>query len=268
MPPSSSMNSKSHQARPPHRTRPALTHCLSLPPVQGFHPGLREKVTAFTTALRQEESPIPGLHESIIVNPRKLHLTLGVLSLASDDNPANEADTHTITSALNLLHSLSSKIGEILDGEKLLVPLDRMNIMKPDRGDPEQAHVMWIGPSDTSVYYPKLKQVCACSELIDRTFRAQGFVTEKRPLKLHCTLLNTTYRRPRPRGNRRIPFSYSSILASTALKSILEEPSTIIDAKRPTSVNLGTWEVQEVQLCEMGSTDADGAYRSVGGIVL
>jgi len=38
--------------------------------------------------------------------------------------------------------------------------------------------------------------------------------------QLHCTVINTTHRKPRSRANRRQPFSYSAILASTALQDI------------------------------------------------
>jgi activating signal cointegrator complex subunit 1 len=36
----------------------------------------------------------------------------------------------------------------------------------------------------------------------------------------------------------------------------------------PHRVALGTWSVDEVQLCEMGSKDADGVYKSTGSISL
>jgi len=86
----------------------------------------------------------------------------------------------------------------------------------------------------------------------DGAFRDAGFIAdEHRPLKLHCTLLNTTYRRPPPGQRRaagRIPFSFAAF------------PPTSGDGS-----NLGTWTVGELQICEMGSWTPDGAYVRVAG---
>lgn len=75
------------------------------------------------------------------------------------------------------------------------------------------------------------------------------------------------------RRKERIPFSFSALLSSSAYKQIAVPGSTEANTSvRPTvgphRVRLGKWTADEVQLCEMGSKDADGVYKSVGSISL
>ena len=109
--------------------------------------------------------------------------------------------------------------------------------------------------------------------------------------QLHCTVINTTHRKPRSRANRRQPFSYSAILASTALQDItapllptnitykhehdceFSRNMTASPDRRPrdcgaVSVDLGSWQVDEIQICQMGSHGAEGEYISCGGCAL
>jgi activating signal cointegrator complex subunit 1 len=81
---------------------------------------------------------------------------------------------------------------------------------------------------------------------------------------LHCTVINTVYRMPRSKGPR-MPFSYPSILASTALDAIKGEPSQ--DGQRK-AIDLGVWDVSDIQVCEMGSHGLEGEYVSCGGCSL
>ena len=52
----------------------------------------------------------------------------------------------SLSSAIEFLQSLRPRILDLLENKQLLVPLEEMDIMKPDRGDPEKAHVLWVGP--------------------------------------------------------------------------------------------------------------------------
>lgn len=146
------------------------------------------------------------------------------------------------------------------------------------------------------------------SEIINTSFIQAGFVEdEHRPLKLHCTLINTVYRRPRARDGRRVPFDFEAILASSAFRDISVPDGTDANAdqalsfdptfvplssstgitpstrahqpvQRPTPagvqnnhgyrINLGAYNVDEVQICLMGSSGSEGEYVSVGGIRL
>ncbi|CAA7266131.1 unnamed protein product [Cyclocybe aegerita] len=169
----------------------------------------------------------------------------------------------------------------------------------------------------------KLEAVC---DLIHRTFKEAEYITDTRPLKLHCTILNASHRKP----IRRMPFCYSDILSSGACDLIrapdtlpAEQLSTsatikaesapeegqssglediIVDDPTPTAtrpqdkpcsvgpdtretrpskprrvplvippplpINLGTYDVREVQLWVMGSRGPDGGYVSLGGVSL
>lgn len=109
-------------------------------------------------------------------------------------------------------------------------------------------------------------------------------------MKLHCTVINTTYRKPRGRG--RVPFSYKAIRTSEALSSILAPDAQVealtqqlagtalqldgVDVHthvgqgpsrarrreklKPLDVSLGSWCVDEIQICKMGSYGPEGEY--------
>ena len=79
--------------------------------------------------------------------------------------------------------------------------------------------------------------------------------------------MNTIYRKPRTKA--RVPFSYSSVLASEALRAILVQKNIAaaeqVDRARkgPVHVNFGEWELNEIQICEMGSWGPEGEYVAV-----
>ncbi|KAL4244527.1 Activating signal cointegrator 1 complex subunit 1 [Abortiporus biennis] len=266
--------------------KPKLTHFLALP--IGHHAQLRDRMTAFDNALLASNPPISGLDQSIVIPPRRMHLTLGVMSLDLDvpSNQTPGAPTEpgsssnlqpnstlppTLESSKTLLSDLRPKILEILSGNPLTVPLNRIDIMRPDRGDPEKAHVMWAGPSNEGEDFKKLKDV---TNFIHKEFIKTGLVIDDhRPLKLHCTLLNTVYRKPKPKGGFRVPFSYPAVIESQAFRSIEkvrvegdDDPSVSQRprGKSPICIDLGEWNVDEIQICEMGSWGVEGEYICVG----
>jgi activating signal cointegrator complex subunit 1 len=162
---------------------------------------------------------------------------------------------------------------------------------------------------------------------------AQSSVTDAL-CQLHATLLNTIYRKPRPkgkgRGGARVPFDYPALLRTPAFAQVRvgEEPvwlpsvdasqssveqagsasaslgapeateaappaGVVVDedeeavaatgvgtnARAPplpaprartqqVRVNLGTWDVDELQICEMGSHGPEGEYVCVARIAL
>ncbi|KII90527.1 hypothetical protein PLICRDRAFT_536428 [Plicaturopsis crispa FD-325 SS-3] len=301
--------------------KPFLTHFIALP--IGHHAPLRERISSFMSALQAADPKIEGLHESIIIAPRRLHFTLGVMSLAASSkstasSSAESQPASTLDAAISLLQALRPRIIDLLAASPLRVTLDRMSIMPPDRSG---AHVLWLAPNEDNEETRRLRAV---AELIQREFMRAGLaVDERRPLKLHCTIVNTIYRKPKPKGGRRIPFSYDALLRSAAfrdiggampeeIRSLLGEgsaPPTIahsqtaaggVDAlveevgamrvtterdeprsgkdtgasklkrlaKVPVSVDFGTWDVGEVQICAMGSYGEEGEYVSCGGIHL
>ncbi|KAK1226211.1 hypothetical protein PQX77_010793 [Marasmius sp. AFHP31] len=241
------------------------THFLSLP--LGQHPELRSRVAKFQDALLNphgSSSAVKGLHPSIVINPRRLHLTLGVMSLQKPKEGQGSSDTtpeKTVESALDLLRSLQSRLSE--EGP-VHIPLKQLGAFGSKKG----ARVLWVSPveqaedgetPDESSNREKLARICCklhsrlkfssidsrspCLALVHRTFKEAGYILDTRPLKvsivltffvtsllpltqLHCTLINTSHRKPS--SKRHILFSYDDILASQALHDIqiLSAPET------------------------------------------
>ncbi|KAI0347311.1 hypothetical protein BDW22DRAFT_515439 [Trametopsis cervina] len=300
---------------PEARVRP--THFLSLP--IGHHAGLRKRMGAFENALLDHSPKIPGLDEGIVVSPRRMHLTLGVMNLIGSAGPSTYPvgmpvppppipgpntyavgmpvipppipvpSTYTagmptlpppvsgpksVQSAIDFLHALRPRILEKIAGEELRLGLDQMDIMRPERGDLTKAHIMWAGPSYDSHSARHLKRVC---EFIQQEFKQAGFVVdEKRPLKLHCTVINTSHRK-----GRRQPFSYADVIASAPFRAIEDRravapgarqgsvvPVRQVRGSRPIPVDLGEWGIDELQICKMGSWGPQGEYVAVGRIPL
>ncbi|OCH85631.1 hypothetical protein OBBRIDRAFT_797956 [Obba rivulosa] len=85
-------------------------------------------------------------------------------------------------------------------------------------------------------------------------------------MQLHCTVLNTIYRKPRTRNH--VPFAYSAFLFSATLEAVAlssTEPATEEAHARlqgvgfqERAVGLGEWTVDEAQLCEIGRLEPGG----------
>ncbi|PIL34754.1 hypothetical protein GSI_02541 [Ganoderma sinense ZZ0214-1] len=253
--------------REPQAPRPRLTHFICIP--IGHNEALRDTVSEFTNALLDAKPSIPGLDASIVVPARRLHFTLGVMSLDLEETSAQGTAAagkvpRTLDAAKELLREVKPKIMELLGEETFRVPLNSLDIMKPEGGDRARAHVMWVGPTEGE----GLKKLEEVGKLVQSMFKAAGLlVDEDRPLKTHCTVLNTVYRKPALKW--RFPFSYQSILASDALKAILVQNDTADSDKvergrrAPIRVDLGECPVDEIQICEMGSWGAEGEYVAV-----
>ncbi|KAH7339267.1 hypothetical protein B0J17DRAFT_654483 [Rhizoctonia solani] len=99
--------------------------------------------------------PIAGLDSSIVVSPSRLHLTLGVMNLASEEhqsiqpeaNPSQEmkAPRKTVADALAVLRSLKPDIESALKGQPLQLCLNEFEVMHRSPGG--EADVMYIGPT-------------------------------------------------------------------------------------------------------------------------
>lgn len=241
--------------------------------------------------------------------------------------------TRTVTAALELLRSLKPRIDVILGKvdtsvqAPMSVEIEKMDIMrrvkaprplqgegtslskttkepqsekgkyKEDAVDSQDliwADVLYLAPRESGPDGQKFRQVC---DLVLSTFKAAGFITERRPLKLHCTILNTSHRKPQRRD---APFCYSDVLkcseamevlgatpsrplvpilgkndrlsASTAVR--LDLDTAVIDSGNGGSVNQHSlpWTsvgVHEIGLWIMGSRrPEDGAYVSAGDVKL
>jgi activating signal cointegrator complex subunit 1 len=163
-----------------NKRSPRPTHFLALP--IGHHPELRDTISALTSSWFAHEPLIEGLDPSIVVHPRRLHLTLGVMSLTSS-SPSNpnhptansnseqqgraqeqgqeqEEEQRDLASASALLASLAPRVRALMALNPLRVPLDRLAIMQPD---PARAHVLYAEPDLRSADGRRLRAVCgAC----------------------------------------------------------------------------------------------------------
>ena len=115
---------------------------------QGHNEALRDTVSEFTNALLDAKPAIPGLDATIVVPARRLHFTLGVMSLDLDEPSAAGKAPRTLDAAKKLLREVKPKITELLGGNTFRVPLNSLDIMKPEAGDRARAHVMWVGPTE------------------------------------------------------------------------------------------------------------------------
>jgi activating signal cointegrator complex subunit 1 len=149
--------------------------------LEGHHAGLRELVGRFGQSLLNEiDPPVLGLDESVIIRPRRLHFTLGVMSLASEPPATGSRDvvepmnqSRTINDAIRFLESLKPRVDELLrvstsgsavETQKIRVTLNSMDVMKLEKKG--AAHVLWIGPKDGNSVgiadegVNKFRQVC------------------------------------------------------------------------------------------------------------
>ncbi|KAF5373987.1 hypothetical protein D9615_009938 [Tricholomella constricta] len=195
-------------------------------PLCHTNPALRTRIAAFQSSPLAASPPICGLDPSIIIEPIRFHLTLAVMALAEDPEPIEQTvspATHTVSTALALLRSLKPRLDAILDtdgGEHadhagLQVVLDALDIMRPvpppGASEDVWAKVMYLAPREMGAEGVKLRRI-ADADCVERAFKEEGYVTEMRPLKLHCTILNTSKRRPARARARGQPFCYSDIL--------------------------------------------------------
>jgi len=239
-----------------------------------------------------------------LVEPQRLHLTLGVVHLSNQDPPTTTSSSvKTVASALALLKSLRPRLLELAallipqhdnvghvvphSAPKLMVPLEVMDTFQNVGKGHTQANVLYVGPPHRSARASHslspgesaLDVLWMACRLIESTFRQNNYILDARPLKLHLTLANTQYRTPRSRSGHTVPFAYDEILCALHL-TIPRDRRRIVqkdmsgDASETNSVqpnvplNWGAFAMEEIQLCVMGSRDGSGRYVSVGGVRL
>ena len=163
-PASGDSSGATQHARPPRHPRtqeqrstpPRPTHFLALP--IGHHPDLRSAVQSLTASWLSHNPPIEGLDPSIVINPRRLHLTLGVMTLAPPRTATGpEAEGHNLAAAAQLLAAITPRIRTVLARAPLRVPLGRITVMQPD---PTRAHVLYAEPELSSPDGRRLRAVC------------------------------------------------------------------------------------------------------------
>jgi activating signal cointegrator complex subunit 1 len=191
---------------PPKPAR--LTHFLCLPLVTPTsRPQLSSAITSFRDKVTKINTPeLPdGIPEKAIRPLGTLHLTLGVMSLLSQER---------IDSALRLLRELdlrellsSSSLKDAPESSNSVQNGSKSKVVPDESGEVAQArplHATLRGlasmhtPSKTSILYSSpvdedLRLYKFCQKLRDIFTEAELLVQENRPLLLHATIVNTVY---------------------------------------------------------------------------
>ncbi|XP_074312514.1 uncharacterized protein LOC141648004 [Silene latifolia] len=124
------------------------------------------------------------IDDSLFLKPQRLHLTVLMLKLWNKER---------IHAAVEVLQGIHSKVNEVLDNQPLFVRLKGVDLI---RGSKEKAQVLYAPIEEIG---GEGRLTSACQIIIDAYVRA-GLVLEKdaeQKLKLHATLMNTTFRRGR-----------------------------------------------------------------------
>ncbi|KAF8917034.1 AKAP7 2'5' RNA ligase-like domain-containing protein [Mucidula mucida] len=222
------------------RIAPRPTHFLSIPLGQ-LHAGLRAQVTEF-------RDQVDEAHLPIVVAPPRIHFTLGVMNL-----DPHRPESRTVDEALSLLRELPTRLA--LPETAPIVPLDLLDVLK--RNGPRRAHVLHIGPQEAGN-----DSLISLFNNVHAIFREEGFITETRPLKLHMTLMNTNFNRPRK--GRTQPFSFDVVRLGAQALGVVNELAD--EFTFPQTMSWGAYEASSLHI--MGSYGPDGAYVSLGNVPL
>ncbi|EDR11405.1 uncharacterized protein LACBIDRAFT_323967 [Laccaria bicolor S238N-H82] len=232
--------------------------------VKNNHPTLCAKIGTFQNVLlaqgrpNPQSRPIGGLDKYIVINPRRLNLTLGMMALEDDNSdPSPSTPTKkTPQNALALLASLRPYISDILngdEGEKLT--LNEMGWFPEGRGTARLRSPKSLNKKDVSSKHDHPKFVFF-SLVFHKTSTQDGGV-----FQLHYTILNTSYREPQ---NFRLGLDIEDVLVSDAMRKLLAGNASemLVNAGNVKVDSLGTYNVREVQLWVMGSHGPDNEYYS------
>ncbi|KAK0226950.1 hypothetical protein EDD85DRAFT_975262, partial [Armillaria nabsnona] len=147
------------------------------------------------------ELPISMPPSNFLAGPQRVHLTLGVMNLTPESLPT---------------------VLDLLDRLPMLLPLTTapptMTLDALERESRHRAHAL-------------------CQ--INQIFRDEAFITDTRPLKLHMTLMSSTYRRSRTK--RPQPFDYDATLQQAGVSQCFGVQESEY-AEIPLAVTMGTYE--------------------------
>lgn len=120
---------------------------------------MRSKVASFQRSLFDKDGKalVRGLDRTIVIDPRRLHLTLGVMAL-------DDSDTKSLSNALNLLESVQPDIRNLLQEHKTVkVKFEILDVLKTEkRNDGEiSAHVLYLGVNEADEDSQRLGRVCS-----------------------------------------------------------------------------------------------------------
>nr|XP_002129758.1 activating signal cointegrator 1 complex subunit 1-like [Ciona intestinalis] len=220
------------------RWKQQFTHFVSIPLV---NEEVKESFHEFEEDVMMKFSSSRGVCRSIFQIPTKLHLTICTLTLL------NEIE---VEKAKEVLMECGGRVVDVLEGTSLNIALKGLEYMNDD-------------PANVDVLYGKVQssdgsdKLQAIANLLDETFTNAG-LSEKQydRVKLHATLLNTTFRKVESRqatrgGSRqRESFDATKILAAFG------------------NFNFGKVKVDKIHMSERMTTDKNGYYFPTATIAL
>jgi len=158
------------------RARQPFTHFLSIPLNS---PALQEAFLNFQEEVLQAASNCRGMHKSLFQNSNLLHLTLGTMALLDDRERQLARD---------ILEDCGQQVlRPLFDGEELEVSIQGLEIMNDD-------------PGEVDVLYAKVEEQSgrlqtAVDQVVERFVLSGLMKQEYDRVKLHCTLLNSLFRK-------------------------------------------------------------------------
>ncbi|OAD76570.1 hypothetical protein PHYBLDRAFT_157944 [Phycomyces blakesleeanus NRRL 1555(-)] len=212
------------------------THFLSIPVSSTL---LTQQLDQFYSSILSPTFGCQGLDPSMLVSHKNLHITVGVSKLTSQSDIAKAAEF--------LKDHLPNVVNSVIkDNDRLSVHIHNLKTMQ---ADPSKAHVVYIEAHDESKdqLLDKL-----CVGLRNSMIEAGLMVDESRPLKIHITLINSSYRKEegKPKNSRRETFDARPILDSFA------------------SIDFGDVPLNKLHLMRMGKRGPEDTYESVESIAL
>ncbi len=102
------------------------------------------------------QGSVQGLDPSILIKPRRLHFTLGVMCLSKTSAGSNveSSSNHTVESALALLRSLQPQVSALCAAGKsgtLRASLEQFGAFESKKG----ARVLWASPREEQILLPE-----------------------------------------------------------------------------------------------------------------
>eukprot|EP01102_Stenamoeba_stenopodia_P002698 TRINITY_DN12558_c0_g1_i1.p1 TRINITY_DN12558_c0_g1~~TRINITY_DN12558_c0_g1_i1.p1 ORF type:complete len:419 (+),score=105.98 TRINITY_DN12558_c0_g1_i1:96-1352(+) len=226
------------------------THFVCLPLISS--PALQKRVDDFYDEMNANASKIKGFDKSLCVSTSKLHLTICMLKLYTEES---------LESAKKIMRELSKKIYDAVETRSVIARLSGLEIMNDD---PSSVHVLYAKVHISDGRVQKL------AEVIRSEFKLAGLISGRESevdLKLHATLLNTRYRIDPKQSS-----STSSTSTSTATPTHQQEripfDATEILSKYGDR-DFGEVKLDSVWLAQRGGKDpATGFYAAEEKIVL
>ncbi|KAJ1969693.1 hypothetical protein H4R35_006070 [Dimargaris xerosporica] len=247
-----STNTAGAPAKAARRRQPtAFTHFISLPlkcpQLQGRFQAFKAQAQALYPAQLAQNPDLlvdPSSRARLLLSPRdrpdlfivptRLHLTLALLNVVTPADLAHACDT---------LQRCLPQLNGLLGARPLVLHAQGLQLM---RGTPDACQVLYAGIEDDSDC--RLHQV---AQLLLTTFRDAGLIASDDiyQLKLHMTLLNTTFIRR------------SSLATADKRRTLVFDAQPIL--RQLHGFDFGAIRVPCVQLARKGSVDEyDGSYVS------